>query len=333
MLRQRALFRALFISGLAAAIAAGCGIGPAENGTFDRTLSVSGPIRLDLSDPSGDIRITGGAANQVKIHAEVHARGWLFQDARKVLNEVVSHPPVEQTPDTIRLGKDFNGFHNVSIDYVIEVPDLTEVDASVASGSVNLSKIHGPVKIDSASGAIRVENIGRSVQINSASGSISASDLGEDLRVSSASGSVTASNIKGDVRVHSLSGSTEIDHPGGRVSADTASGSIEVRGAGNDVKSNSASGSITVQGNPSGNSYWSLKTASGSINIAVPSGSAFYLTAEAASGEIRTGIPIVVEEQGKHSLRARVGQPARAGEPGGRVEIHTASGEINVKPS
>ena len=322
------LRRSFFIAGLAASIAlAGCGIGPAENGVFDRTLSVSGPIRLDLSDASGDIRITGGASNQVKIHAEVHARGWLFQDARKVLNEVVSHPPIEQTADTIRIGKDFNGFRNVSIDYVIEVPNLTEVDTSVASGSVNVSKIHGPVKVDSASGAIRIEHVDRSVQINSASGSISATDLGEDLRVSCASGSVTATNIKGDVRVHSLSGSTEINHPGGRVTADTASGSIEVRGAGNDVKSNSASGSITIQGNPSGNSYWSLKTASGSINISVPSNSAFYLTAQAVSGEIRTGIPIVVEEQGKHSLRARVGQG------GGRVEIHTASGEINVKPS
>ena len=322
------LRRSFLIAGLAAPIAlAGCGIGPAENGVFDRTLSVSGPIRLDLSDASGDIRITGGASNQVKIHAEVHARGWLFQDARKVLNEVVSHPPIEQAADTIRIGKDFNGFRNVSIDYVIGVPNLTEVDTSVASGSVNVSKIHGPVKVDSASGAIRIEHVDRSVQINSASGSISATDLGEDLRVSSASGSVTATNIKGDVRVHSLSGSTEINHPGGRVTADTASGSIEVRGAGNDVKSNSASGTITVQGNPSGESYWSLKTASGRINISVPSNSAFYLTAQAVSGEIRTGIPIVIEEQGKHSLRARVGQG------GGRVEIHTASGEINVKPS
>lgn len=310
-----------------ALVAAGCGIGPAENGVFDRTLTVSGPIRLDLSDPSGDIRITGGASNQVKIHAEVHARGWLFQDARKALDSVISNPPIEQTADTVRIGKNFNGFHNVSIDYTIEVPDLTQVDTSTASGSVVIRKLHGPVKIDSASGSIRVEQVDRSVQVNSASGSVTVSDLGDDLRVSSASGSIAATNVKGDVRVHSLSGSTEVNNPGGRVEADTASGSIEVRGAGNDVKSSSASGAITVAGNPSGNSYWNLKTASGSINISVPPSSAFRLTAEAISGEIRTGIPIVIEEQGKHSLRARVG------EGGGRVEIRTASGEINVRPS
>lgn len=319
--------RVLATVGLVLALAAGCGIGPAENGVFDRTLSVTGPVRLDLSNPSGDIQITGGAGNQVKIHAEVHARGWAFHDARKTLDDVISNPPIEQRGDTVRIGKDFNGFRNVSIDYVIQVPDSTEIDASTASGSFTVRKLHGPVKLNSASGAIRVEHVERSVQIHSASGSVVVADLGEDLRVSSASGSISAANVKGDVRVHSLSGSTDVSAPGGRVEADTASGSIEVRGAGNDVKSHSASGRITVQGNPSGTSYWSLKTASGSINISVPSSSAFHLSAEAISGQIRTAIPIVIEEQGKHSLRARVG------DGGGRVEIRTASGEINVRSS
>src|SRR5579885_780932 len=178
-----------------------CGTGPAETGSFDRTLSVTGPIRLELSDPSGAVRITGGASDQLKIHAEVHARGWLFQDARKSLDEVISHPPIEQRAGVVRIGKDFTGFRNVSIDYVIEAPEATEIDAAFASGSVNIRNLHGPVKVDSA------------------------------------------------------------------------------------------------------------------------------------SGEIRTGIPIIIEEQGKHSLRARVGLPAQAGEGGGRVEIRTASGEINVRSS
>jgi len=50
----------------------------------------------------------------------------------------------------------------------------------------------------------------------------------------------------------------------------------------------------------------------------------FPFSAEAATGEIRTDVPIVVEEQGKHSLRAHMGTG------GGRVDIHTVSGEIRV---
>lgn len=303
----------------------GCGIGPGATGTFDRTLNVSGPIRLDLSTPSGEVVVTGGAQGKVQIHANVRAHGLLFQDAQKQLNEVLSHPPIEQNLDSIRIGKDFNDFRNVAIDYTVEVPDLTEVDVSVASGSVTVSKLRGPVTVDSASGAVRIEQVSGSVKINSASGSINAADLGDDLRVSSASGSVNASSVKGSVRVDALSGSIDIANPGSRVDAGTASGSINVKGADNDVRAASASGGVTVVGNPSGNAYWSLKTASGGVTITVPSNAAFYLTADAVSGGIRTSVPIVVEEQGRHALRARVGTG------GGRVEIHTISGAINIQ--
>jgi DUF4097 and DUF4098 domain-containing protein YvlB len=313
------LLLVLFISG--------CQTGPTANGSFDRTLNVTSPIRLELSDGSGVVRISAGAAGQVRVHAEVHAHGWLFQDGQKQLNEIISNPPIEQRLDSIRIGKDLNGLHDVSIDYTVEVPDTTEVDASVAAGSVVVSNLHGPVKLTSASGAVRVEHVDQSVQINSASGSVVASNLSDDLRVSSASGSISASSIKGDIRIRALSGSIDVANPGGRVEAETASGTVNIQGANNDVKADSASGAISVQGNPSRDAYWSLKTASGSVTIVVPPSAAFHFTAEAVSGEIRTSLPIVVEEQGRHALRARLGSG------GGRVEVHTVSGEIDVRSS
>jgi len=82
---------------------------------------------------------------------------------------------------------------------------------------------------------------------------------------------------------------------------------------------------VTVQGNPSGNSYWDLKTVSGSVDIAVPSSASFHLSAGAVTGQISAQIPIMIEEQGKHSLRAHMG------DGGGRVEIHTVSGAIELQ--
>jgi DUF4097 and DUF4098 domain-containing protein YvlB len=67
-----------------------------------------------------------------------------------------------------------------------------------------------------------------------------------------------------------------------------------------------------------------LKTVSGSVQTYVPANSNFRFSAEAISGEIRADIPIVIEEQGKHSLRAHIGSG------GGRIEVHTVSGEIKV---
>jgi len=318
---------AAFVLLASAAILAGCGTGIAAQGSFDRTYTVTGPIRLDLANASGSVRITGSTDNKVHVHGEIRARSFFFNDPRKQARELSANPPIEQKPDVIRIGKELSKFRGAAIDYTIEVPRNTEVTTTVASGAQTISDVQGPVKVDSASGSIAVSKIERSVQVSSASGSITVRDVGDDLRANSASGSVTATNVKGDVRVRAISGSTNITKPGARVEASTTSGSVDIEGAGNDVTASSVSGRVSVQGNPSGNSYWSLKTTSGSVEVGVPPSANFHLAAEAVSGDIRTGIPIVIEDQDKHSLRARVGTP------GGRVEIHTVSGGIRVEPA
>lgn len=213
---------------------------------------------------------------------------------------------------------------NVTIAYAIQVPRDTEVSATVASGAQTIRGVRGPVKVQAASGSIRVEKIERYTQLTTASGSISATDVDNDLRVSSASGSVTVSKVRGDVDVSAISGVLRISHPGGRVEAGTASGDVDIQGAAHGVKAHAASGRVFVQGNPGADNYWELKTASGGVQLAVPASANLHISAEAVSGEIRSDIPIVIEEQGKHSLRAHMGSG------GGRVDIHTVSGEIRI---
>jgi DUF4097 and DUF4098 domain-containing protein YvlB len=306
---------------------AGCGGGAASNGSFDRTYPVNGPIRLDLSNANGQIHITGTSDGKVHIHGDIRARGFLFNNPEKQARELSANPPIEQKPDIIRVGKNLTQLNGVSIDYTIELPHNAEVSTKVASGAQTISDLQGPVKIDSASGAIDVSRIERSVQVNSASGSIRGRDLGDDFHATAASGDISATNVKGDVRIHGVSSSLNIAGPGARVEAATTSGSVEVSGAGNDVTASSVSGRVSVRGNPSGNSYWNLKTTSGTVEVEVPPAANFHLSAQAVSGNINAGIPIVIEDQDKHSLRARVGNA------GGRVEIHTVSGGIRVEPA
>jgi DUF4097 and DUF4098 domain-containing protein YvlB len=317
------LFPAIF----ALAVMGGCNAGAAASGNFDRSFNVTGPVRLELSNASGDVNITGSSDGKVHVHGEVRASGLGFDNPQKRLDDTVSNPPVEQRGDTIRVGADFSHLRNVSIAYTIQVPHDTEVDANVASGAENIRDLRGPVKVHAASGTIRVEKIDKDADLATASGSVTASDVGSDVQVSSASGNVTVSNVKGDVRVKAISGVIRVSHPGGRVEGSTASGEVEIQDAANDVTAHAASGRVYVGGNPGAQGYWNLKTASGGVQISVPASANFHLSAEAVSGEIRTDIPIVIEEQGKHSLRARVGNG------GGRIEVHTASGEIRVTGS
>jgi DUF4097 and DUF4098 domain-containing protein YvlB len=308
----------------AVVVLAGCNSGPSVSGAFDRNYNVSGPLRLELTNASGDVDITGSADGKVHVRGEVRASGFGFDNPQKRLDDTLANPPIEQRGDTIRIGKEISRMRNVSIAYTIQVPRDTEVSATVASGAQTIRGVRGPVKVQAASGSIRVERVERYTQLSTASGSISAADIGNDLRVSSASGSVTVSNVRGDVHVNALAGVIRISKSGGRIEADTASGEVEIQGAANDVKAHAASGRVSVQGNPGADSYWELKTISGTVQLVVPASANFHLSAEAVSGEIRTDIPIVVEEQGKHSLRAHMGSG------GGRVDVHTVSGEIHV---
>jgi DUF4097 and DUF4098 domain-containing protein YvlB len=326
MTRHRILGKSLVLLA-SLVVLAGCQNGPAVTGAFDRDCSVTGRIRLELTNASGDVDIKGSADGKVHIHGEVRASGMGFDNPRKRLDDTLASPPVEQRGDTIRVGKDMSRMRNLSISYTIQVPHDTEVSAMVASGAQTIRDLGGPVKVQAASGSIRVEKIERDIQLTTASGTVTASDIGGDVRVSTGSGDVAVSNTKGDVHVNALSGVVRIAAPGGRVEAETASGQVDVRGSTNDVKAHAVSGRVFVQGNPDARSYWELKTASGSVQFSVPNSASFHLSAEAVSGEIRTDIPIVVEEQGKHSLRAHMGSG------GGRVEVHTVSGEIRLSGS
>jgi DUF4097 and DUF4098 domain-containing protein YvlB len=303
----------------------GCQMGPSVSGSFDRSLDVSGPIRLELSNVSGEVSIVGSADGKVHVHGDVRVSGFGFGNPQKRLDDLVSSPPVELKGDTLRVGKETTRLRNVSISYAIEVPRDTEVNSASVSGSQLVRNVRGPVQASSVSGTVRGQDIGREVRLSSTSGSVTAENGGDDVRATSVSGSVTVLNAKGDVLAHSVSGNVEVKNPGGRVDANSSSGSVEVRDANGDVKAHATSGRVTVQGNPSGNSYWELKTVSGSVDIGVPSSASFHLSAGAVSGQIRAQVPIMIEEQGKHSLRAHMG------DGGGRVEIHTISGSIEVQ--
>jgi DUF4097 and DUF4098 domain-containing protein YvlB len=303
---------------------AACNVGPSVSGNFDRNYTVTGPIRLELTNASGDVDITGSTDGNVHVRGEVRVSGMGTGNSQKRLDATIANPPIEQKGDTIRIGKEMSSLRNISIAYIIQVPHDTEVSATVASGAQTIRGVRGPVKVQAASGAIRVEKIDRDTQLTSASGSVSAIDVGDDVQITSASGSVKVSNAKGDVRVNAIAGTIQIARPGGRVEADTASGQVDVQGASSNVKAHAVSGRVIVQGDPAANSYWELKTASGSIQLNVPAAANFHLSAQALSGEIRTDIPIMIEEQGKHSLRARMGNG------GARVDVQTVSGEIRV---
>jgi len=308
----------------AVVVAAGCMTGPSAEGTFDRAYNVNGPVELEVSTGSGDVRISQGSRGAVHIHGVIHAKGLTLGEGREKVNEIASNPPISQDNNLIRVGG--TGRHqNVSIDYTIEAPANTEVHCSTGSGDLDVQGIQGPGTFTSGSGNVTASDIGNDVQAHAGSGDIKLSSIQGQVEVNTGSGDIQVDAVQRAARLRTGSGDVEVSQPNDSLVGETGSGNISVNGAHADVRVHTGSGEITIDGNPGASNYWDIRASSGDVTLRVPSDASFRLYAHSSSGDIDASIPIVMEgTTGKHELRARIGDGKA------HVEVETSSGKITL---
>jgi DUF4097 and DUF4098 domain-containing protein YvlB len=316
-------FAAVF---LAVALAAtGCGSQPAAEGSFDKTLTVSGPIRIELINGGGDSRVATGPAGEVRIHGEIQVHAWSEKTGQRKVEEVQAGPPVVQEGNVIRIGAS-SSTHDLSIDYTITVPADSEIHATTGSGDLEVSGLKGPATFIGSSGDLKISDISSDVQVTGGSGSIDLSQISGKVGVNSGSGDITLDRIHDDIRLQTGSGSIEITDPEGKVEATTGSGDVTIRGAADDLRVRTSSGDVTVDGNPGATSFWDFRTNNGDVELKVPAAASFRFYARSSSGDISAEVPVTMEgTTGKHEFQARIGDGK------GRVEVKSSSGSISLK--
>ncbi len=145
----------------------------AQEGHFDRTLSVTGAVDLSVQTGSGNISVKPGDSSKVEVHATIRAdHSWLNGDASARIHDIETNPPIEQNGNTIRIGHfdDRGREHGISISYEVTVPEQTKLHSESGSGDETIGGIVGPVDVTSGSGDLRVANIGGEVHARTGSG-------------------------------------------------------------------------------------------------------------------------------------------------------------------
>jgi hypothetical protein len=309
----------------AVALLSACSIGVFDQ-KFERSLTVDGPVRLEVETGSGRIAVSRGAAGHVSIRGEVRLSGLFTLGDERRAKEVAANPPIEQIGNVIRLGKGRSGGPgSYAINYIIETPEDTRLEATTGSGKIEVKDIHGPAKLWNRSGLIEVENVGDDVTATTGSGGCRISRVQGHVNFTVKSGGATIEDVSDEIRGTAESGTLRIERPGGRVAVETKSGGITVRDAKADLRAFAGSGVLDIAGSPAAHSYWELQTGSGRIELDVPSSASFRLHARTESGKVSTDLPITIEEQTGKEIRARVG----SGDA--RVEAHTSSGAIRIR--
>ena len=284
--------------------------GQRAEGSFARTLTVSGPVDLDVQTGSGDIEVRIGQPGTVQVEARIRAWARDGADAAARVREVEADPPVEQNGSTVRLGLRRNDRWNwdrVSISYTVTVPADTRLRTRTGSGDQTLAGVQRDVDASSGSGNVRIGNVGGAVRATAGSG---------DISIAGSGGGVEARSGSGDVVVNGAGT--------GRTGVGTGSGDVRVTGVQGPLSLHTASGNIEVEGTPA--APWNLAASSGDITVMMSGASAFDLEASTSSGHIDSVAPVSVS--GRLSRRGLRGQ-VRGGGPA--VAISTASGNIQIR--
>jgi hypothetical protein len=243
-----------FVMAIAAmALAAGV-LSADEQGSFEKTLTVTGPVDLDVATDSGGITVMPGPAGSVRVHAILKAQhGWLdFNDAEAHIRELERNPPVEQTGNRVRVGyvhgRDL--LRGVSMRLEIYTPPATQLRARADSGGIHVEGIHGPADCHTDSGGIEVRNVDSEVRASADSGGIRLGRISGSVTARVDSGGIDAIDVAGGIDAQADSGSIRlVQTKPAPITARADSGGITVRlapSAGYDVSATSESGNISV---------------------------------------------------------------------------------------
>jgi DUF4097 and DUF4098 domain-containing protein YvlB len=249
-------------------LAAGCDLelgdlhAQSVEGTFERTLTVNGPVELDVHTGSGDIQIRAGSDNSVHVTGHVKARGAraLATGPQQQVDQIRANPPVTQSGNTVHIGVTGNDaiFQNVSITYEVTVPANAKIQARTGSGDIGIAMKAASVDAKTGSG---------------------------DINVLGASEGLMAQTGSGDVRAGRIAGAMNAETGSGDIQAEqTAAGPVEMR---------TGSGDVTLKLANEAAFNLSVRTGSGSITTTHPVTSSSSRNRNRLDGTVRGGGPLV----------------------------------------
>jgi DUF4097 and DUF4098 domain-containing protein YvlB len=273
--------------------------GPEQTDKVSQTVKVGDGATLDLSHLSGDIRVTAGNNNEIKIDAIKRARHRDPEQARRLLDALrvdINNFNNRVEVRTIYPRRGQSGYTSgnsisVSVDYVISVPAAASVALKSISGDISVTSVKGEVRVETVSGDVTVTATPNVSIAKTISGDVMARDIGTEttLVLSTVSGSVIGTGLK--VRA---------------LEAGSVSGNVRLIGSEVDrLEARSLSGNIEFDAPLTKGGRYEFTSHSGNVRITLGGNTGFELDADTFSGSVRSDVPVTVNSLGGRGVKSR----------------------------
>ena len=211
-----------------------------------------------------------------------------------------------------------------SVRFEVEVPAQTAVNVHTSGGSISLSALRSPARIETSGGGIEVRDLVGDLEADTSGGSIHLRDIKGKSRVETSGGGIEAVNLEGPLKAETSGGSVSLEHVSGDIHAHSSGGGIHIHEAGGRVDADTSGGSIEAsfsRGNARGGT---LESSGGGISVSVDPGVG--LSIDAHGNSVTSDLPLTV--QGEISRRSLRGTLGHGGES---LRLRTSGGSVRIR--
>jgi DUF4097 and DUF4098 domain-containing protein YvlB len=268
------------------------GRGPEYTENFSRTVRLGRNGTFDLQNVAGDITVTGGGGDDVRIDAIKRVRHPNEAEGKALLSEIEIQ--VIDRSGRVEVRTEYPRRRNWSggVDFTVSLPRDASVSLRSVSGTVKVTNINGELRAESISGDIVAMTTKKVRTAKTVSGDVEISEAEAD--------EVSVGSVSGDVVVNRLKA--------GGFDAQTVSGDLRLTDVEVDHSSlRSVSGDIDYAGRLGRNGRYQFQSHSGDIRITPADARGFAIEASTFSGEVRSDYPLTLQTA-----------PASSFSPGGR---------------
>ena len=302
--------RLSLIAALVVLCASAAAFASTPQGTFEKTLQVSGPVDLEVFTHSGDVTVRAGSSGSIFIRGKIYVGDRWFGGRRDDdVHAIEQNPPIHQSGNSVHI--DYVNYHNISVDYEITVPADTTIRSHTGSGDQILEGTRGNADVQTGSGDVKLSNITGEIHLQTGSG---------DVRAHSISGAVHGGTGSGNIEIEETAS--------GDIDLHTGSGNVTARGINGGFHGETGSGDVTAEGTQTGT--WEIRTGSGNVHLRLPGNAAFGADISTSSGSVDVGAPIEMTVQGRiGDVHKSVHGKVRGGGP--LLRVRSGSGDIHIE--
>jgi DUF4097 and DUF4098 domain-containing protein YvlB len=292
--------------------------GPEYTDKLSRTLRLGRNGTFDLQNVSGDVVVTGGGGNEVRIDAIKRVRNPNESEARALLQAIDVR--MEERNGNVEVRTDYPRRNwSGGVDFTVTLPRDANVILRSVSGDLRVSSLNGDLRAETISGDLVATSVKRIRQAKTISGDLDITDTdGDEVAAQTISGTLMARGIKArSVDLQSVSGDVRI--------TDVESDRTFVR---------SISGSIDFSGQLARNGRYEFQSHSGDVRVTPLGSPGFSLDASTFSGDLRSDFPLTLQGNPPNNLNNRGPnrRPVRGtfGDGGAVLTLQSFSGNITV---